>query len=145
LGRAPGLSVRRLLRDLDLPGNLREALKGDRKDQYSIRVNDQWRIGFEWHKSLKESFMARNAVHPGEHFAEQLEALGLLEGLWRLAADAWRRRIWRGGQWNDWSGSPRRSRFSRPSLGWDLSRHAFELIKRREEPLLRRFRFADWH
>ena len=36
------------LRDLDLPGNRLEALKGDRKGQYSIRVNDQWRICFEW-------------------------------------------------------------------------------------------------
>jgi Txe/YoeB family toxin of Txe-Axe toxin-antitoxin module len=25
-----------------------EALKGDRKGQYSIRINDQWRICFEW-------------------------------------------------------------------------------------------------
>jgi proteic killer suppression protein len=32
------------LRDLDLPGNRLEALKRDRKGQYSIRVNDQWRI-----------------------------------------------------------------------------------------------------
>ncbi len=31
-----------------LPGNRFEALKGDRKGQYSIRVNDQWRIRFEW-------------------------------------------------------------------------------------------------
>ena len=31
-----------------LPGNRLEALKGDRKGQYSIRVNDQWRICFEW-------------------------------------------------------------------------------------------------
>jgi proteic killer suppression protein len=38
------------LRDLDLPGNRLEALKGDRKGQYSIRVNDQWRICFEWPK-----------------------------------------------------------------------------------------------
>ena len=38
------------LRDLDLPGNRFEALKGDRKGQYSIRVNDQWRICFEWPK-----------------------------------------------------------------------------------------------
>jgi proteic killer suppression protein len=37
------------LRDLSaLPGNRLEALKGDRKGQYSIRVNDQWRICFEW-------------------------------------------------------------------------------------------------
>jgi toxin HigB-1 len=31
-----------------LPGNRLEALKGDRKNQYSIRINDQWRICFEW-------------------------------------------------------------------------------------------------
>ena len=37
------------LRDLGaLPGNRLEALKGDRKGQYSIRINDQWRICFEW-------------------------------------------------------------------------------------------------
>lgn len=41
------------LRDLDLPGNRLEALKGDRKGQYSIRVNDQWRICFEWPKGSK--------------------------------------------------------------------------------------------
>jgi proteic killer suppression protein len=37
------------LKDLAvLPGNRFEALTGDRKGQYSIRVNDQWRICFEW-------------------------------------------------------------------------------------------------
>jgi proteic killer suppression protein len=30
------------------PGNRLEALKGDRKKQYSIRINDQWRICFRW-------------------------------------------------------------------------------------------------
>jgi len=30
------------------PGNRLEALKGDRKGQHSIRVNDQWRICFRW-------------------------------------------------------------------------------------------------
>jgi proteic killer suppression protein len=30
------------------PGNQLEKLKGDRKDQHSIRINDQWRICFEW-------------------------------------------------------------------------------------------------
>ncbi len=30
------------------PGNRLEALSGDRKGQYSIRVNDQWRICFFW-------------------------------------------------------------------------------------------------
>ncbi len=31
-----------------LPGNRFESLRGDRKGQYSIRINDQWRICFEW-------------------------------------------------------------------------------------------------
>ncbi|HWK14436.1 MAG TPA: type II toxin-antitoxin system RelE/ParE family toxin [Rhizobiaceae bacterium] len=30
------------------PGNRLEALKGDRKGQYSVRINDQWRICFRW-------------------------------------------------------------------------------------------------
>lgn len=30
------------------PGNRLEALRGDRRNQYSIRINDQWRICFEW-------------------------------------------------------------------------------------------------
>ena len=30
------------------PGNRLEALKGDRVGQYSIRINDQWRICFVW-------------------------------------------------------------------------------------------------
>ena len=30
------------------PGNRFEALKGDRKGQYSIRINDQFRICFIW-------------------------------------------------------------------------------------------------
>lgn len=37
------------LRDVAvLPGNRFEALAGDRKGQYSIRINDQWRICFVW-------------------------------------------------------------------------------------------------
>jgi proteic killer suppression protein len=37
------------LRDLAaLPGNRFEALSGDRKRQFSIRINDQWRICFGW-------------------------------------------------------------------------------------------------
>lgn len=34
-----------------LPSNRLEALKGDRAGQYSIRINQQWRICFEWPKS----------------------------------------------------------------------------------------------
>jgi plasmid maintenance system killer protein len=56
------------LKDLAaLPGNRLEGLKGDRQGQYSIRVNDQWRICFEWPGSTFKRFMscvarARNRV-----------------------------------------------------------------------------------
>ena len=37
------------LNDLRIPpGNRLEALKGDRKGQHSIRINDQWRVCFKW-------------------------------------------------------------------------------------------------
>ena len=37
------------LHDLrSLPSNRFEALKGNRKNQYSIRINQQWRICFRW-------------------------------------------------------------------------------------------------
>lgn len=38
------------LNDLRIPpANRLEKLKGDRLGQYSIRINDQWRICFKWH------------------------------------------------------------------------------------------------
>jgi len=50
--------ARRKLRQLDIaarlsdlkvpPGNRLEALKGDRVGQYSILINDQWRVCFRW-------------------------------------------------------------------------------------------------
>jgi len=50
--------ARRKLRQLEIasrlddlrvpPGNRLEALKGRRSGQYSIRVNDQWRVCFRW-------------------------------------------------------------------------------------------------
>lgn len=43
LNAAPSLDTLRAL-----PGNRLEALKGDRAGQYSIRINLQWRICFEW-------------------------------------------------------------------------------------------------
>jgi len=43
LDAADGLHALRML-----PGNRFEALKGDRTGQYSIRINRQWRICFEW-------------------------------------------------------------------------------------------------
>ena len=37
------------LKDLSIPpGNCLEKLAGNRKGQYSIRINDQWRICFAW-------------------------------------------------------------------------------------------------
>ncbi len=37
------------LKDLSLPGLRLEKLLGDRSGQYSIRINDQFRICFRWH------------------------------------------------------------------------------------------------
>jgi addiction module HigA family antidote len=67
-----------------------EPLRGDRKGHYSIRINDQWRICFEWPKGANGTVnveitdyhwggkhMARTAIHPGEHLAEELKALGM--------------------------------------------------------------------
>ena len=40
------------LQDLRVPpSNHLEGLHGDRKQQYSIRINQQWRICFEWKQS----------------------------------------------------------------------------------------------
>ena len=38
-----------------LPGNRLEALKGDRKGQHSIRLNDKYRICFEWRTDAAEN------------------------------------------------------------------------------------------
>ena len=43
------LSRARVLQDLRVPpGNRLEALRGERRGQHSIRINDQWRICFRW-------------------------------------------------------------------------------------------------
>ena len=43
------LMAAKTLDDLRVPpGNKLESLKGDRKGQHSIRINDQWRICFVW-------------------------------------------------------------------------------------------------
>jgi proteic killer suppression protein len=39
-----------------LPSNRFEALSGDRLGQYSIRINDKWRICFEWLNEQEEPF-----------------------------------------------------------------------------------------
>jgi proteic killer suppression protein len=56
--------ARRKLRMLDaasrpqdvavVPGNRFEALAGDRQGQYSIRINDQWRVCFVWREGAAE-------------------------------------------------------------------------------------------
>jgi proteic killer suppression protein len=52
------MAARRKLRQLEIagrlddlripPGNRLEALKGDRAGQFSVRINAQWRVCFEW-------------------------------------------------------------------------------------------------
>jgi len=43
------LHLARTIQDLIVPpGNRLEALRGSRKGQHSIRINDQWRICFRW-------------------------------------------------------------------------------------------------
>ena len=39
-----------------LPSNRFEALGGERKGQFSIRINRQWRVCFEWPEDQKRSF-----------------------------------------------------------------------------------------
>ena len=46
------LNQARKLNDLRVPpGNRLEALKGRRRGQFSIRINDQWRICFVWNEA----------------------------------------------------------------------------------------------
>jgi proteic killer suppression protein len=46
------LNAAESLNDLRVPpGNRLEKLSGGRKGQYSIRINDQWRLCFRWHNS----------------------------------------------------------------------------------------------
>jgi antitoxin HigA-1 len=70
-------------------GNRLEALQGNRADQHSIRINDQWRICFRWGAKgpedvaivdyhRKRLVMARLRTHPGEILSEEfLIPLGL--------------------------------------------------------------------
>jgi proteic killer suppression protein len=45
------------LHDLTLlPSNRLQALGGQRKGQYSIRINEQWRLCFEWPEGCPEPF-----------------------------------------------------------------------------------------
>ncbi len=64
--RAIGRAAARKLQMLDdamdvprdmggIPGNRLERLGGNRKDQWSIRINDQWRICFLWKDGRAEN------------------------------------------------------------------------------------------
>lgn len=48
------LNAAERLEDLRLPGNRLEKLQGDRSGQYSIRVNDEFRICFRWTRAGPE-------------------------------------------------------------------------------------------
>jgi hypothetical protein len=66
-------------------------LRADRAGRYSIRINIQWRICFEWpqgavgpsnveivdYHSERSTPMARPAIHPGEILADELSELGV--------------------------------------------------------------------
>ncbi len=50
LRKLVALDAAEAIEDLRLPpGNRLEKLKGKRNGQYSIRINDQWRLCFYWH------------------------------------------------------------------------------------------------
>ena len=93
------------LTDLRVPPSHRlEMLKGGRAGQYSIRINDQWRVCFQWTdqgameieivdyhlphgrsdaRGRSVTAMAMGPIHPGEHLEEILEELGISQ--YRLA------------------------------------------------------------
>jgi proteic killer suppression protein len=50
------LNAARVLKDLESPpGNRLEKLIGDRNGQCSIRINDQWRVCFNWNDGYAEN------------------------------------------------------------------------------------------
>ena len=44
------------------PGNRLEALKGDRKGQHSIRINDQWSVCFRWTRTGRKTLRSRTTT-----------------------------------------------------------------------------------
>lgn len=49
------------------PGNRLEALRGDRRGQWSIRINDQWRICFRWKDGARSTSRSRTTTEDQEH------------------------------------------------------------------------------
>jgi len=81
------LGAVRTLHDLTaLQSNCLETLEAERGGQYAIRINEQWRIRFEWPDTSSGPakvelvdtgsgrHMAPVAIHPGEHLAAELRA-----------------------------------------------------------------------
>jgi addiction module HigA family antidote len=72
-----------------LQSNRLETLNGEGRGPYAIRINEQWRICFEWPENIARPTnvelvdsesggdMAPVAIHPGEHLAEELRALNM--------------------------------------------------------------------
>jgi toxin HigB-1 len=55
MGRQAGKNQAAALGDLRVPpSNRLEKLRGDREGQYSVRINDQWRVCFRWTESGAE-------------------------------------------------------------------------------------------
>lgn len=64
------LQIAGCLEDLKVPpGNKLEALKGSRKGQYSIRINDQYRICFTWTEAGASNVEITD-YHRGEKWKE---------------------------------------------------------------------------
>jgi addiction module HigA family antidote len=97
------LNQARALSDLRVPpGNRLEALKGDRAGQYSIRVNDQWRICFVWREEVQPMSKSSTITDvdqlpnptPGEILLEDfLRPLGLSQTALAVAVRVPPRRI----------------------------------------------------
>jgi plasmid maintenance system antidote protein VapI len=72
-------------------GNRLEALQGDRKGQYSVRINDQWRICFVWEDGAQMMSNSSTTtdlldpIHPGEVLMEDF--IKGLDGKRRITAD----------------------------------------------------------
>ena len=97
------LNQARALSDLRVPpGNRLEALKGERAGQYSIRVNDQWRICFVWREEVQPMSKSSTITDvewlpnptPGEILLEEfLRPLGLSQTALAVAVRVPPRRI----------------------------------------------------
>lgn len=96
------------LRDLKVPpANHLEKMKGDRAGQHSVRINDQWRICFEWrsndafeveivdyHKGWTMKRRKLNPLHPGEVLQKEfLEPVGMSQNKLAMALHVPARRI----------------------------------------------------